>query len=96
MIDTVIEVLKDVSSRLESAGIAFMLTGSTAMNYYAQPRMTRDIDLIVKVAAVSKLMFWSLSLMTLGDFSDLDCESRRFDPFKVILGQGFKIGTAVP
>ena len=27
-----------------------MLTGSMAMNYYAQPRMTRDIDLIVKVA----------------------------------------------
>lgn len=51
MIDTELEVLKDVSSRLESAGIAFMLTGSTAMNYYAQPRMTRDIDLVVKLAA---------------------------------------------
>jgi len=24
-----------------------MLTGSTAMNFYAQPRMTRDIDLVV-------------------------------------------------
>ncbi len=24
-----------------------MLTGSMAMNYYAQPRMTRDIDLVV-------------------------------------------------
>ena len=28
-----------------------MLTGSMAMNYYAQPRMTRDIDLVVKVAS---------------------------------------------
>ena len=24
-----------------------MLTGFLAMNYYAQPRMTRDIDLVV-------------------------------------------------
>ena len=28
-----------------------MLTGSMAMNYYAQPRMTRDIDLVVKLAS---------------------------------------------
>ena len=28
-----------------------MLTGSVAMNYYAQPRMTRDIDLVVELAA---------------------------------------------
>ena len=27
---------------LNTAGIAFMVTGSVAMNYYAQPRMTRD------------------------------------------------------
>lgn len=51
MIDTELDVLRDVSERLESAGIAFMLTGSTAMNFYVQPRMTRDIDLVVKVAA---------------------------------------------
>lgn len=28
-----------------------MLTGSVAMNYYTQPRMTRDIDLVVKLAS---------------------------------------------
>lgn len=28
-----------------------MLTGSVAMNYYAQPRMTRDIDLVVAVTS---------------------------------------------
>ena len=47
MIETELEVLRDVSRRLDSAGISFMLTGSVAMNYYAQPRMTRDIDLVV-------------------------------------------------
>ena len=40
-------VLSDVVSRLESAGFDYMLTGSMAMNYYAEPRMTRDIDIVV-------------------------------------------------
>jgi hypothetical protein len=47
MIETELDVLRDVSQRLEGEGIAFMLTGSVAMNHYAQPRMTRDIDLVV-------------------------------------------------
>jgi hypothetical protein len=42
-----IDILKDVSEKLRSAGIAFMLTGSVAMSYYATPRMTRDIDIVV-------------------------------------------------
>jgi hypothetical protein len=49
MIKTELDVLRDVSQRLESSGVAFMLTGSMAMNFYAQPRMTRDIDLVVKL-----------------------------------------------
>ena len=28
-----------------------MLSGSLAMNYYAQPRMTRDIDLVIEIQA---------------------------------------------
>lgn len=40
-------VLQIVATRLQAAGIAYMVSGSTAMNYYAQPRMTRDIDLVV-------------------------------------------------
>lgn len=42
-----LEIVRDVSLRLESAGISYMLTGSMAMNYYAQPRMTRGIDVII-------------------------------------------------
>ena len=41
-----LDILREMSERLESAGIAFMLTGSVAMSYYAQPRMTRDIDVV--------------------------------------------------
>jgi len=44
-----LDVLKDISEKLSDAGIPFMLTGSMAMNYYAQPRMTRDIDIIVSI-----------------------------------------------
>ena len=57
MIETELDVLRDVSQRLGSAGIAFMLTGSVAMNYYAQPRMTRDIDLVVSLAGVETETF---------------------------------------
>lgn len=42
-----LDIVRDVSRRLDSAGIGYMLTGSMAMNYYAQPRMTRDIDVVV-------------------------------------------------
>ena len=42
-----IAVLRDVASKLSDAGFQYMLTGSFALNYYAQPRMTRDIDLVV-------------------------------------------------
>lgn len=46
-----VDIIRDVSKKLETAGIAFMLTGSLAMNYYAQPRMTRDIDLVMELGA---------------------------------------------
>ena len=43
------DVLKLVIERLHSAGIAYMVSGSMAMNYYAQPRLTRDIDIVVEL-----------------------------------------------
>jgi hypothetical protein len=47
---TEIDIVRDVSTRLDGASFAYMLTGSMAMNYYAQPRMTRDIDVVVALA----------------------------------------------
>ncbi len=44
--------LRDVCARLDGAGIAYMLTGSLAMSFYARPRMTRDIDLVVAFEAL--------------------------------------------
>jgi hypothetical protein len=45
-----LEVLKVVTGRLDAAGIRYMVTGSMALNYYAVPRMTRDIDLVVELS----------------------------------------------
>lgn len=44
-----LDILKSVASRLETAGIPYMVTGSMATNFYATPRMTRDIDLVVEL-----------------------------------------------
>ena len=46
-----LDIVRDVSARLDGASIGYMLTGSMAMNYYAQPRMTRDIDVVVALRA---------------------------------------------
>lgn len=45
-----VDVVRDISRKFEQAGIAYMLTGSMALNYYAQPRMTRDIDVVIAIA----------------------------------------------
>lgn len=53
-----IDILRDMCRRLDSLRIPYMLTGSMAMNYYAVPRMTRDIDLVIALpsASVSSLV----------------------------------------
>ena len=45
-----LEVLKEVTRRLDRAKIAYMVTGSIATNLYTIPRMTRDIDLVVELS----------------------------------------------
>ncbi len=56
--DDYLKVLLLVGSRLEQAGIPYMLSGSTAMNFYARPRMTRDIDIVIELdlTAVSRVV----------------------------------------
>ena len=46
---TELDVLKLVSERLTATQIQFMLTGSFALAFYATPRMTRDLDLVVRL-----------------------------------------------
>jgi len=42
-------VLRTVTARLEQAGVPYMVSGSLALGYYAEPRMTRDIDIVVEL-----------------------------------------------
>ncbi len=44
-----LEILKLVALRLDDASIAYMISGSIALSYYAQPRMTRDIDIVIEL-----------------------------------------------
>lgn len=48
--DDLLEFVKLIASRLDSAEIPYMITGSMAMAIYSIPRMTRDIDLVVDVS----------------------------------------------
>jgi hypothetical protein len=45
-----LDVLKAVTAELERAGIPYMVTGSMAANFYAVPRMTRDIDVVIELS----------------------------------------------
>src|ERR1700688_4318421 len=44
---TELDVLGLVTDRLSASSVPFMLTGSFALAYYATPRMTRDLDIVV-------------------------------------------------
>jgi hypothetical protein len=44
-----LEILELVTGRLDAAGFAYMVSGSVAMSFYAQPRMTRDVDIVVEL-----------------------------------------------
>jgi hypothetical protein len=48
---TELDVLGLVSDRLTAVEVPFMLTGSFALAYYATPRMTRDLDIVVSLEA---------------------------------------------
>lgn len=52
-----LDVLKLTCHKLDEAHIPYMLTGSYAANFYAVPRMTRDIDIVIAIqkADVNKL-----------------------------------------
>ena len=81
MLETELDVLRDVSRRLETAGIKFMLTGSVAMNYYAQPRMTRDIDLVVALEGAARGGRITLSVTDTGKGIAADDLPHIFDRF---------------
>jgi hypothetical protein len=55
-----LDVLKEVARHLERAGIAYMITGSIAANFYTVPRMTRDINIVAELGEQDVTRFISL------------------------------------
>jgi len=77
--------LCDVCARLENAGIAYMLTGSLAMSYYARPRMTRDIDLVVALeAADAERLTGALGADYHADADGIDAAFRGTRPWNIV------------
>jgi hypothetical protein len=44
-------ILHQVTAALDAAGIPHMVTGSIALSVYAEPRMTRDVDIVIELEA---------------------------------------------
>jgi hypothetical protein len=79
-VDEQLNFMKLIGSRLDSAGIPYMLTGSMAMAIYSIPRMTRDIDLVVEIAPadVDKII----------DLFSEDCYIERETVIEALRGHG--------
>ena len=52
-----LKVIQQITGILENLPVNYMITGSIALNYYATPRMTRDIDIVIELPEkdISKL-----------------------------------------
>lgn len=49
----VLQFIGLIDQRLSEAGVPYMMTGSMAMAFYAVPRMTRDVDIVIECDADS-------------------------------------------
>lgn len=49
--DEQLEFVRLIAERLTSVGVEYMLTGSMAMASYGNPRMTRDVDIVVECSS---------------------------------------------
>ena len=50
-LDEQIEFVRYVTTKLESAGIPYMLTGSIVLTLHEIPRTTRDVDIVAEIGA---------------------------------------------
>lgn len=56
----IMSVFQDILARLEEAQIQYMVVGSLSSIVYGEPRMTKDMDLVIDIAAsdASKFEFY--------------------------------------
>lgn len=55
-----LDVLKIVCHKLNTGNIPYMLTGSFAANFYAVPRMTRDIDIVIEILKSGSGLYYQM------------------------------------
>ncbi len=88
------QVLQRVTTALDQAGVAYMLSGSFASAYYGSPRSTQDIDLVI-AATAAQLRAFIESLPSGEYYADLDAalEAHKWESlFNIIdLTSGWKI-----
>ncbi len=53
-------LLKRITESLDNKNIPYMLSGSIALNYYAVPRMTMDIDIVIELDENNLFDFFSI------------------------------------
>jgi len=66
-----LEVLRRITSGLDCAGIAYMLTGSFAGAHHGAPRSTQDIDIVI-AANPAQVRTFVQSLPKVEYYYDLD------------------------
>ena len=88
------EVLRRITTSLDNAGVAYMLTGSFASAYYGAPRSTQDIDFVI-AGSMAQVRTFVESLPEQQYYSDLSAAveaHQRESMFNVIdLETGWKI-----
>ncbi len=68
---SVTEVLRKITTALDQAGIAYMLSGSFASAYHGVPRATQDVDLVIEATA-AQLEAFVRGLPRESYYADLD------------------------
>jgi hypothetical protein len=88
------QVLQKITTALDQAGVAYMLTGSFASAFYGSPRSTQDIDLVI-AAIPTQLRAFVAGLPRGEYYADLDAAldaHKRESMFNLIdLESGWKI-----
>lgn len=86
------ELLAKVVEALDSAGIDHMVTGSFASTFHGEPRMTRDIDIVIDPDETSIVVFAEQFDPASFYMSDATAATTRRDMFNVIeITTGWKV-----
>jgi hypothetical protein len=88
----ILDLLQRVCQSLDEHDIKYMISGSIALNIYAIPRMTRDIDIVIELSENRIDEFTDLFPNSYYDKKVIENEIKRKGKFNIIdHSTGFKI-----